>query len=296
MRTVAVVIFLALAGCARPKPQGAQVDPALSTLIPPDTQLAITVRADRLRETPLYKKYLAGRDFPELDRLTQLTGADPRKDLWQLLYLSDLKHNIVLARGNFPDDMELKLEKQGARRMGHKSYYIVGSEEAAVVFFNSTTAAVGDVESLKALLDARSKANGPPPGIAERMKQIPADAQVWTVYTGGPIRLPFALSGNLANAKNLLTSVQAGSAWLTIGQGIQGLVRVQTASEAGAASIHDALKAAVGFGRLMSPADQPELLRVYDGFQVSREGSQVDVKIEEPPELVDKLIALLPAR
>ena len=292
--TTCLAFVVLLTACAKPKPAGAQIDPALSTLIPPDTIAAVAVHLDKLRKTPVWEKYLAQRDYPELDRLAQFTGIDPRKDLWQILFVSDLKHNVLLARGNFADDMELKLEKQGAKRIGYKSYYLIGSEEAAVVFFSGTTAAVGNVESLKALLDARGKTNGPPPALAERMKDIPTDAQMWAVYIGGPTQLPFALPGNLANVNNLLTSVQSASISLDLRNGIQGLIRAQCISEAGATSVHDALKALIGFGRLMSPAGQPELLRVYDGFQVSKDMTRVDVHIEESPDLVEKFLTLVP--
>src|SRR5260370_23028551 len=111
--------------------------------MPSDSVLAVAVHLDKLRKTPVYEKYLANRSFPELDRMARFTGMDPRKDLWQLLFLSDGKHNVLLGRGNFADDMELKLQREGAQRIGYKSYYLVGADEAAVVFFNSTTAAVG---------------------------------------------------------------------------------------------------------------------------------------------------------
>jgi len=242
--------------------------------------------------TPVYQKYLANQSFPELDRMAHLTGMDPRKDLWQLLFLSDAKHNVLLGRGNFGDDMELKLERDGAKRTGYKSYYMVGTDEAAVVFFNSTTAAVGNVESLKALLDARGKSNGPPPAMAERMKEIPPDAQAWAVYIGGPSRVPFDLPGNLANVNNIVTAVHAASLYLDLRDGIKGAVRAVSDSEASAKTVHDALKAFVGFGRLMAPPNQPDLVRVYDGLKITQEANRVDVKIEESPELVDKFLTL----
>ena len=271
---------------------GAQIDPALSILIPPDTVVAVAVHVDKLRMTPVYQKYLSAQSFPELDGMARLTGMDPRKDLWQLLFVSDAKHNVLLGRGNFGDDMELKLERDGAKRIGYKSYYLVGTEEAAVVFFSSSTAAVGNVESLKALLDARGKSNGPPPAMEERMKEIPAEAQAWSVYIGGSIQVPFQLPGNLGNVNNFLSAVRAASVYLDLREGIKGATRAQCDSEAGAKSVHDALKAFVGFGRLMAPPNQPDLLRVYDGIQITQETNRVDVKIEESPELVEKLLRL----
>ena len=157
-----LVLAILLAGCSRPKATTVQVDPALSTLIPADTTLVVAANLDSLKKTALYHKYLENRAIPQLDQIGKFTGIDPRKDLWQLLLLSDGKHSAVLARGNFQAEMETQLQRDGATVTPYKMYHLVGSEEASVVFLNVSTAAVGSADSLKNLLNARGKTNGPP--------------------------------------------------------------------------------------------------------------------------------------
>ena len=77
-----LVLAMLLAGCSRPKPTTAQVDPALSTLIPADTTMVVAANLDSLKKTALYHKYLENRVIPQLDQLGKFTGIDPRKDLW----------------------------------------------------------------------------------------------------------------------------------------------------------------------------------------------------------------------
>src|SRR5262249_10550053 len=156
-----------------------------SILIPPDTTMLLLVNIDALKKTSMYQKYLAQRSWPQLDDLAKFTGVDPRKDLWQVLLLSDGKHSVMLARGDFQSDMESHLEKNGAHITMYKAYHLIGDEQASVVFFNTSAAAVGSVDSLKALLDSRGKANGPTSAIAAQMKQVPADSQIWGAYVGG---------------------------------------------------------------------------------------------------------------
>src|SRR5262249_11977969 len=157
-----LVITALLPSCTKPKPLPAEIDPALSILIPPDTTMLLLVNIDALKKTSMYQKYLAPRNWTQLDDLAKFTGVDPRKDLWQILLLSDGKHSWMLARGDFQSDMETHLEKNGAHITMYKAYHLIGDDQASVVFFNTSAAALGNVDSLKALLDARGKAQGPP--------------------------------------------------------------------------------------------------------------------------------------
>jgi hypothetical protein len=283
------VVLTTLGGCGKPQPTSVQVDPGLSILIPPDTKTVIALNADKLRETDLFKKHLAGRSLPQLDEFGKFTGIDVRKDLWQLLFLSDGKHEVALARGKFADEMESKLERDGAKVIGHKMYHIVGQDQGAVVFFNSSTAAVGNVESLRALIDTRGQTNGPPEPIAQRMKEIPKDVQFWGVSIGGPMPA-MGLPGNLANVDTLLGLVNSGYFYFDLRNGLKGLTRFAAGNDADGKRVHDALRGFIGLGRLMTPPNQPDLLHVFDGLQVSQQGQQVDLQIDVAPDLVDKLV------
>ncbi len=146
-------------------------------------------RLEALEKTPVYQKYLADRKFPQIEDFSRQTGLDPQKDLWELLFVSNGKNNVLLGRGKFANEMEPRLEKGGAKRFGYKGYNLIGDEKAAVVFISSTTAAMGQTESLKYLLDQRGTSKGPPPALAALMKDIPEDAQFWAAYAGGPFDL-----------------------------------------------------------------------------------------------------------
>ena len=291
MRALVFLLVVVLAGCARPKPTGVLVDPALSILIPADTVFLLAANIENLKKAPLYRKHLANRPVPQLDELGRMTGIDPRKSLWQIVYTSDGKHNVLLARGNFDAEMETRLQRDGAEVQPYKMYHLVGSEQASVVFLNTSTAAMGSVESLKLLLDSRGKSNGPPAAIAARMKDIPYEVQLWAVYIGGSGKLPVQLEGNMANLYRLLGSVNAASVYFDLRDGLKALARGTTANDAEGKQLNDAMKGMVGLGRLSAPENQPDLLRALDGVQVSQEGPTVNLKIEESAELVEKLLA-----
>lgn len=288
-----LAVIVSLAACSHPTAVGPKIDPALITLMPPDTVLAVGARVEGIVQTPLYQKHLAEMNLGPVDDFARQTGMDPRKSLWELLLVSDGKNRVLLGRGRFGDEMEAKLEREGASRIAYKGFNLVGSETLAVVFLNDTTAAVGDAPSLRALIDTRPKANGAPPAIAARMKEIPPGAQIWAVYTGSVTSalkdLP-PLQGNFANLNRLASSLQGLSVYADLRNGINGQIQGTYATDTDARTAHDALKAFVGLGRLSAPANQPDLLRVYDGITVTQETREVRVAIAEPQELADKFL------
>jgi hypothetical protein len=279
-----------LASCARKTAVGPKIDPALATLIPEDTTLLVGTRLEALERTPVYQKYLADRTFPQVEEFAKQTGLDPKKDLWELLFVSNGKNNVLLGRGKFANEMEPRLEKAGAKRFGYKGYNLVGDEKTAVVFFSGSTAAIGPTESLRFLLDQRGTSKGPPAALAALMKDIPADAQFWAAYIGGPVDLP--LGGNLANITKLVSSIQTGSLYFDLRTGLNGTALGDCSTDQGAEEVQGALKAFIGLGRLNTPANQPEMQAAWDGMRVTLQDKRVKLYIDVPQNVVDQFLNL----
>lgn len=292
MRHAACAVILAvvlMSSCAKPKPTSVQIDPALAILIPPDTNVIVGARIEALRKTPLFQKYVTQTNIPQLDELTKYTGIDVRKNLWELLFVSDGAHSVLLGRGDFPGEMETKLERDGSKVLPHKAYHIISNGDTGVVFFNTSTAGVGKIDSLRALIDTRGKTNGPPAAIAARMKEIPADVQLWAVSLAGTRSLTVPVPGV---GGSLGMPMDSGVVYFDLRDGLKGLARATAGNPDDAKKLHDTFKGLIGFGRLSAPADQPDMLRVFDGLQVSQDNNVVNVKVDESADLVDKLIGL----
>lgn len=281
-----------LAGCAR-KPAQVQIDPSLATLVPPDTVLMVGTRLDALLKTPVYQKNFAGKQFPQIEEFASRTGLDPRKDLWELLYVSNGRDGVLLGRGKFADEMEEPdSTKPGVGRFGYKGFKMLGDENNAVLFINSTTAAIGRVSALHDLIDQRANSHGAPPVLAPLIAQIPPNAQFWGAYAGGPIQLPFDADSNLGNVNKLLASIQRGFIYFDLRSGLNGVASAECADEAGAQQVYGALKALIGLGRLSLPKNQPELAQVYDSIRVTEEAQRVKLYIDVPQEMVDKFLSI----
>ncbi len=298
MRTaVAVLLSVACSSCSL-KPQSSNLDPSLALLIPADTIALVNVRLDLLQKTSVYQKYFSNKNIPQIDEFAQKTGVDPRRNLWEVLFISNGKQSAVLGRGMFSDESEPRLDnltRQGAKRFGYKGLNLVGDENSAVLLVSPTVLAAGDTAFLKQMVDTRDKSTGPPAALAALIKDIPREAQFWGAYSGGPVNLPFEARGNLANAGKVLSLIQQGSYYFDLRTGINGVALGQSATEKDAQDLEGALKGLIGLGRLSTPPNQPDAQRIWDGFRVTEQNKQVKLYVDQPQEMVEKLIGLAEA-
>jgi hypothetical protein len=294
MRLLLLTVTLALCACAH-KDASPKIDPSLDTLVPADTVLMAGTRLEALLKTPVYQRNFANREIPQIDEFAQRTGLDPRKDLWELLYVSNGHHGVLLGRGKFGDEMmapglDRNYSKDGAQRFGYKGFTMFGNDSGALLLINGTTAAMGDVPALHSLIDQRPTSHGPPPAMAALLKDIPPDAQFWGAYAGGPVHL--GLAGVLGNLDRLLSNVQTGTVYFDLRTGVIAEAAATCVNEQGAEDVAGALKALVGIGRLSVPKNQPDLAQAYDTIRVTQEGARVKLHIDIPEVMADKFLKL----
>jgi hypothetical protein len=265
-------------------------------MIPADTALMAGARIEAIEKTALYQKHLAKIDIPGADRFAEQIKIDPRKDLWELLYVSNGTLNAVMGRGKFSDESEPRIDKKGARRFGYKGFSLVGDETSAILLIGPTVAAIGDTPELKAMVDARDKAPGAPPPLAAALKDISSEAHAWAAYSGAPLHLPIPETGNLSNIRNIVNAIQTGSLYLDLRMGFSAVGAGRSRTERDAQDLEGGLKALVGLGRLSTPNDRPDLQRIWDGIRVTQQERNVKLYIDEPDELVEKFLNLTAGR
>jgi hypothetical protein len=281
-----------LAGCSpKPAETGVFIDPQFASLVPPDTTLLVGLRVENLVKTPIYQKYLSGGKIPIIDKFARGTGINPEKSLWNLLFVSNGRQSFVLGRGKFADElMAPDFSKKGVRRFGYQGLTLFGDEEQAMLLVNSSTIAMADTATLRALVDQRPSPKGLPARLSTLAKEIPRQAHFWGTYAGGPVDIP--LSGNLGNVNKVLGLVGSGTFYLDFSSGVTGTLTGLAANTQDAQQIHDGLVGMLGIGRMMAPKNRPEIARVFDGISVAEEGQRVTVKIAEPEELAGTLAGI----
>lgn len=284
---------LMLLGC-KGSDEGALVDPALSTLVPADTTMLVGIRVEDLLKTQIYKKYFAERSMAPVDEFAKEMGLDPRKDLWEVLLITNGKDSVVLGRGKFSNEAEPRIQREmeGGKRFSYRGFTLIGNDETAVMLMGPSLAGVGATEGLKRIVDTRDKTNGPPAILAERMKEIPREAGFWSVYAGSPIDLPANASANMGNLVKILNSIQSGSFYADVRTNISAKATGIVETDQGAKELHDSLRGLLGLGRLMGAKDDVRLQRLFDGIRVTQDGKNVNLYIDESEDAIGTLMDL----
>ena len=233
--------------------------------------------------------------LPQLDELKRQTGMDPRKDLSQLLSCSDGKNTLLLARGKFNRSVvEEGFKKDGTPAMPYKNYTLFGKEQgAAFLFLNDSTAILGTASQLRAIIDHPSS-GGMPPALRDQLRTLPSGDQIYAASSGGFGALNIATppNSNLATVMQALRSVQTATLGMDLSHGLSATAEVNCATERDAKFVHDMVKGIVGLGRLNTPDNQPEMLKLYDAIQVTQQGTHTQAKADIPQDLADKFLDL----
>jgi hypothetical protein len=246
----------------------AKPDNDLYAYLPPDATLIAGARVAHLRKSPLYKTLL--------DRLP--AAARPyEKDANEIVVSTDGLHTLVLARGKFnPQQLEHDLGANGA--------------SGSITTLAPDLIALSDPSTIAAARKSKDTHVGSP-----LTAQIPATADLWLITNGHlPIQLPER--SNLSNLNRLAQDLRLGVAGFQITDAIQADTRLDFTTDAASEQAHTALRGFIGLARLSTPNGKEQLLNVLDRLMVSRDKSRVVIKADWPPDLVQTLISMIPAR
>ena len=89
-----------------------------------------------------------------------------------------------------------------------------------------------------------------------------------------------------------LRSVQTATLGMDLSHGLSAAAEVDCTTERDAKFVHDMVKGIVGLGRLNTPDNQPEMLKLYDAIQVTQQGTRTQANADIPQELADKFLDL----
>ena len=288
----AAMLCLALAGCQAKRSESLHIDPSLESLVPADTVFVVGANVDAIRDAPVYQKLLSRMPVPQLDEFTRRTGLDPRKDLAQVLSCSNGKTALLMARGKFrPQEVEPRLEANGAKPFAYKKYKLFGDERAAIFFLNATTAIGGPASELRSIID-QTGGRGLPAPLRDLLRSLPAVDQVYAALSGGLEGLNLAIpeNSNLGNIINVLRAIDSATLGMDLRSGIAVTAEVTSKTERDAKFVHDMVKGVVGLGRLNTPDSHPEMLKLYDAIQVIQQQTHTKVTADIPADLAERFL------
>ncbi len=286
--TVVPVLAVFLA-CGPKTPPHVVIDPAMATLVPPDTVMLAGARLDQLRETPLYRRYVAAPGKSSLADLISKTGVKP-ENLWEALAAYNGADTVVMVRGKFSETgLEPRLEWEGAQRDSYKGCLIVSDGRAGVAFVNATTAVAGLVPRVRAAIDQRGGATGPPPALLRMTEGIDPSNQVWAVALGGPPLPAGETQGPMLNFARMMQKIERFRAMANLLDGLIFMAEAECAAPEDAQTLVSALQALVGLGRF-GVKDRPAMAAALDAVSVLQNEATVQVNATLPAPVLDELI------
>lgn len=298
-----LAVLALLPACKKRDAQFARVDAALAPLLPSDTIALACMRLDRLKDTPFYRKYVAGGRIKALDDFALKTGLDPRESVWELVFSTNGRTPYLFIRGKFGGEFgfEPDIKTPGLRRESYKGRYLLSSGDSGVLFMNTGAAVAGRITDLKALVDGFDSAGRTAPQeLLELVATLPGTSHIWaaslrpaafvqqSAQPGGEAAEPSpGMAGNLMRAGRRVSQVKM---WADLSQGLSLHVEAVAASPSDAAELRDTFKAAVSMGRLGAQNSHPPTLSLFDGLSGSSEGSTVRIDVKESGEALDTLL------
>jgi len=289
---IAFALALASVCCGHLPSRNARVDPSLGKFIPPDTTMLLDAHLDRLRNTAVYRKYA-----DQLAPRQQVAGVTP-DDVAEALVCSDGKNTEVFTRIS-RSDVGAKLRSSGRVLTHYNGADIYGDGKESFVLLEPDVAAAGALSSVKSVIDQSKRGEGGiPAALQPVLANLPAQDQIQAAMVGGIPGLEgiTADNPNFGNLVRLAHSIESASLGVQADSDIRIHARADCHSEEDARQVHDALRGFIGLARLTAPANRPELVKIYDAINVTREKAVVNVTAQFAAQDLDALSGLLKNR
>src|ERR1700733_14856114 len=235
----------------------AGVTPALLNLVMPDATVVSGMNVSQSITSPFGQYILTqmqSNDSGFLQFITA-TGFDPRKDLLEILAAppstaSTASHSgLILGRGVFQPAMIIgAATEQGGTVTNYRGFTLIGQtgETPALTFLDGGTSAMGDITSVKSVIDRKLAGSTFSGALAQSAIAVSASNSAWFATTT-PLSdfMSTKQAGNLGGVAQspLLQSVQQATGGVLFGTaGITVSADAVTASPQNAQALVDVLK------------------------------------------------------
>jgi hypothetical protein len=292
------VIATALGWAATMTIPAPTITPDESTLkyFPPETQGIAFADIAALRNAPLVQDALnKGQSLvmpPGISEFAEQTGFDVQRDLDRVtIGKISARERLVVANARydrFKAEQFLRAKgKEPEIYLGRSVYY---DGDGAVTFLDGVVL-FGTANSVKTAIDRMTY-----PGsiqirndLLEAIQTIDSGNQVWGVGSFSPEDLPAGGVRNSGPAAEILKSLQGGTYQMRIDRDVHARATGSFADADSAKNLADMGRGLIALAKIQVAKQQPDLLHLLDGIQVSSNGSSVIAEIDEPGDLLMKL-------
>jgi hypothetical protein len=277
---------------------------ALSS-IPSDCQFVFGINVQKFVTSPAYAKFRQKQSQPigkDLAEFIEKTGVDPARDVSYLVGAGSSREKLkgagaAIIVGNFNKDTITAYIRSKTtpveREYGGVSILMSpepksDNPEKGLAFLSDREIVLGDMESIKSILDVRGKGNKSillNPAMAPLLDSVNPDEMFWfagdaaSALANAPVTTPLA-----ANA----SSIRGIVGTLNINDTVVGKITATAIDADSATKLVDVVKGFVALGQLAGDRN-PDLKLLLSGLTVAQNASQISVGLSFPLDLLDKL-------
>lgn len=287
---------------------GADFDRSLLNLVPSGAQVVAGFQIDQGKASAFgqYVLQRAEQDSPDLQKLIDSTGFDPRRDLQQVLLTGwagkDAYHHsgLVIARGVF-DTARIKQAAlaQGGRAEAFQGFDLISGKDGSsdcFAFLDPTLGVLGDRGAVQSVILNRNSPTTLDAQLQKRVESVISGNEVWFASVMPGTQLPFAQShardNNQMNASAIQAIVQSSGGVHFAPDAVQVAVDALTRSEKDAQSLTDVVRFFASMIQMQrqGQSEAALLAPVFDQMQLTTGGNTVHIALSVPEATVEQLI------
>lgn len=292
------LISVALGWAATGTIPAATITPDEATLkyFPQETQGIVFIDVAALRNAPLVQDALNKGQFkslpPGLDDFQQSTGFDIRRDLDRVTVAKiSARERLVVADARYDKfKTEQFLKDKGKEAETYLGRAIYRDGDGAMTFLDNVIF-FGTENAVKGALDRITYPGSVQIGsdLLDAIRNIEAGNQVWAVGNFSQEDLPATKLRESTPAAQILKSLQHGTYQMRVDRDLHARATGSFSDADTAGNLADMARGFIAVAKLQVAKQQPDLLNLLDGIQVSSNGAAVMVRIEERGDLLLKL-------
>jgi hypothetical protein len=290
------------------------VDPGLLRLVMPDAKV---IAGLQVRETKnsLFGQYVLSHMQVEdegFKKFIASTGFDPRRDVTEIVMASNWEQStpesrwLVAARGTFnlPQIKEAAKANGGAitdyQGVGILTYSQATTPEveSGIAFFDSSSAVMGDLASVKAAIQRKQSAAAPTGDLLGKVRDLSGKNDFWFVTTVPISEFAGAMPNpNLSGAMkgDLLSAIHQASGGIRFGDTVTISGEAITRSNKDAQALVDVFKFLAGLIQLNSEKNKVagQVSTLLDTMDLKTSGNVMTMSLAIPEQQLEQLINTL---
>jgi hypothetical protein len=285
---------------------GWAVDASMLNLVMPDAKVISGVDVERTRNSPFGQYFLKEMAAQEsgLKRFIEMTGFDPRKDLFEVVMasseggaaLSAGKGAVLIVRGTFDPSKFMQMAGANGSATSYNGTQVIQTSKAADAAwagFLGNLLVAGPQAGVKLAIDRYRGARKTDALLVSRIQAASSKHDAWFVTTMSPAALAGSVSSNPnvkgAMAGDLVQGIESVSGGVKFGANVIVSGEALTRSDKDASALVDVVKFFASMAQSNGAKSGP--LGMLDAVQMSSEGRLVRFSLTTPEQEFEKLFA-----